>query len=194
MPQIMTMSNQQTLSPAPLDLRTTTRGRESGADRTAANTGRPGNSAEVKAESPTHRGDCMNGARIPSIELDHHRELSHGKTERTDHTNVSDSLPQVRIKPEAASEDTLAARSQDASTSRLPFRKRPYPAGSDTQTQSGTVSSKDFTNGAKSPKRAVSPPTKTNGHGDRTRRDVVDNYAQDTTRQLDHHMFSEFHI
>ncbi|KAL2084257.1 hypothetical protein ACEWY4_019775 [Coilia grayii] len=201
MPQIMTMSGQQTLSAAPLDLRTSTRGRESSTDSTSANASRPRNSAEVKAELPVHRGDCMIGSRTSSPKQEH-PELSltmtpnvktaNTSSERTGNTKVSDSFNQVRIKPESAAEDTVAAKSQDASASRLPFRKRPYPAGSETPAQSSTGSSKDCTNGSKSPKLAVSPFRKTNGHDDSKPQDVLDNNAQGITRQLDPQIFSPY--
>ncbi|XP_062394958.1 B-cell lymphoma 3 protein [Sardina pilchardus] len=165
MPQIMTMSCQQTLSAAPLDLRTSTRGRASNVDNTASDTGRLSDSAEVKAELPANQQDCINGSRTTTSVPDH-QVLSHQKKphlkdctspEKTQCTNNSDSaFVQVRVKPESVAEDTIAAKSQDASPSRLPFRKRPYPGGSESPAQPSTLCQKDFANGAKSRKLATS--------------------------------------
>lgn len=170
MPQIMTMSNQQTLSAAPLDLRTSTRGRVSSVDSKLRDTGRI--NTEVKAELPVHQ-DCMNGSR--TISPDNERtKLSpkmtpHIKTvsPRQDKTVCSKDLDsafaEVCVKPELMAEDSVAVRSQDASASRLPLRKRPYPGG--LETQSSAVCPKDDTTGAKSPKLVTSS-LKTNDQDD----------------------------
>ncbi|XP_041962063.1 B-cell lymphoma 3 protein homolog [Alosa sapidissima] len=158
MPQIMTMSCQQTLSAVPLDLRTSTRGRESNVDNTASD------SAEVKAEIPVNQQDCINGSRTATPAPDHQvlaLQMTPHLKDRTSPdknvcTNNSDSaFVQVRVKPELVADNSVAAKSQDASTSRLPFRKRPYPGGSESPAQSSPFCSKDSANGAKSPKLAT---------------------------------------
>lgn len=184
MPQIMTMSSQQTLSAAPLDLRTTTRERVCSADSKPTDTGRRDRS-EVKAELPVLQQDCTNGLRTISTDNEQtelspqmtpHIKMVSPSQEKTGCSNDLDSaFVQVRVKPELVAEDSVSVRSQDASASRLPLRKRPYPGG--LETQSSAVCSKDHTNGAKSPKLATTT-LKTNLHDDSKLEDALGETSQ----------------
>lgn len=179
----MTMSSQQTLSAAPLDLRTSTRGRVSSVDNKPSDTGRIRDRSEVKAELPVHQQDCMNGLRTISpdnertdlsLAMTSHIKIVSPSQEKTVCSNDS-ALVNVRVKPESVAEDSVTVRSQDASASRLPLRKRPYPGG--LETQSIAVCSKDETNGAKSPKLATST-LKTNDHDDSKHEDALSETSQ----------------
>ncbi|KAM7421200.1 hypothetical protein PAMA_015383 [Pampus argenteus] len=110
MPRIMTMNREhQTVATAPLDLRTTTRERGSTGSETPYHTGRV-RDASVSSGSPA-RPACT-GADSMVIHC-----------------------PVVRSAPSSETGGTRK-RPADKSAFSLPFRKRPIPVESDTQTQS----------------------------------------------------------
>ncbi|XP_064802199.1 B-cell lymphoma 3 protein homolog isoform X2 [Oncorhynchus masou masou] len=146
MPRTMTMNGHQTQTTVPLDLSTTTRERGSGADRTPTSKGR---SASVRMQypaAPLTEDDGPNGNPSHTVEpLDHRCGVSlikpPVKTENPAFLEKKHSpaaTSHTPFTPNPGESSTTDTRTQNISSSWLPFRKRPFPSEWETPEQSRT--------------------------------------------------------
>ncbi|KAM3873286.1 B-cell lymphoma 3 protein homolog [Diretmus argenteus] len=129
MPRIMTMNgDHQSAAAAPLDLRTTTRERGSTGSRTPDCKGHPGDT-RVPGGSP--------GA-MWRTETDNMGITSPPLLQTRGHSPAQSALPDTKPGPvvRSALEPGTAHRTLDRASSRLPFRKRPFPTEPEVQRQS----------------------------------------------------------
>ncbi|XP_055768718.1 B-cell lymphoma 3 protein homolog isoform X2 [Salvelinus fontinalis] len=146
MRRTMTMNGHQTQTTVPLDLRTTKRECGNGADWTPTSKGL---SVRVRVPYPTApltEDDCPNGNPSPTVEPLAHRcgsslikpPVNTGNPAVLEKKHSPAVTSHTPFPPNPGERSTTDTRTQDISSSRLPFRKRQFPTEWETPEQSRT--------------------------------------------------------
>uniref|UniRef100_A0A4W5M945 BCL3 transcription coactivator n=1 Tax=Hucho hucho TaxID=62062 RepID=A0A4W5M945_9TELE len=142
MPRTMTMNGHHTQNTVPLDLSTTTRERGSGADRTPTSKCRSVCVRMQYPAAPLTEDDCPNGNPSPTVEPLEHRcgsslikpPVNTGNPAVLEKKHSPAATSHTPFTPNPGERSTTDT--QDISSSRLPFRKRPFPTEWETPEQS----------------------------------------------------------
>ncbi|XP_045568937.1 uncharacterized protein isoform X1 [Salmo salar] len=146
MRRTMTMNGHQTQTTVPLDLSTTTRERGSGADRTPTSKGRSVSVRTQYPAAPLAEDDCPNGNPSHTVEPLEHRcgvslikpPVKTGNPAFLEKKHSPAATSHTPFTPNPGESSTTDTRTQNISSSWLPFRKRQFPTEWETPEQSRT--------------------------------------------------------
>ncbi|XP_021447196.2 B-cell lymphoma 3 protein homolog [Oncorhynchus mykiss] len=146
-----TMTGHQTQTTVPLDLSTTTRERGSGAERTPTSKGRSASLRMQYPAAPLTEDDGPNGNPSHTVEPLEHRcgvslikpPVKPGNPAFLEKKHSPAATYHTPFTPNHGESSTTDTRTQNISSSWLPFRKRPFPSEWETPEQSRTPPGRD---------------------------------------------------